>query len=106
MYKIWLLLLGLTGLTYKLASLKFALVLLLASIVKILWDMGVLKSIKFSRGFFQPCRIYYMEFKGNYKNIGNEIERFQAIRYKMNLNTLIYPLFGIFYDDPKKVDPN
>lgn len=70
-----------------------------------IWDIGLFKGIKFYKGMFKNSEIFYTEYIGEYYQINKEFVKLNLIIQKFNLNKKFYSTFGIYYDDPKKVDP-
>jgi hypothetical protein len=72
--------------------------------LKYIWDTGLFQGIKFYKGVFKNSEIFYTEYVGEYYQISKEFVKLNLIISKFNLNKQYYSTFGIYYDDPKKVD--
>lgn len=77
---------------------------LLFLIYKILSDLHVIGKAKFALLTLKKGKYYFKNYKGEYSKLGNEFNKFSSILEKFKLNnTYDINLFGIYYDDPKKV---
>lgn len=71
---------------------------------KFLWDCGLFTKIYFFKGNLNNCDIYYYEYTGEYQFLNKEFSKISTLMNKFKLNKL-FSSFGIYYDDPSKVDP-
>jgi hypothetical protein len=83
---------------------KVGLIGLVLIFLKIILDTGILKGIKFYKSIIKNSEIFYIEHVGEYNEIHKEMQKLDLIMKKFNLNEL-YSTFGIYYDDPDKVNP-
>jgi len=76
-------------------------------IYKILKDLHIIGEVKFALGTFKKSKIYFINFKGSYKNVNSHFINICSIltKFKLDDNYDIAP-FGIYYDNPKKVNEN
>lgn len=85
-------------------SLKVAILGLIALFLKWLYDMGIFTSITFFIGNFNKAQVFFTDYTGPYHDIGKKFEQVSGIISKFNLDETYTP-FGIYYDDPKVVEP-
>lgn len=101
--KFWFILIPFNILSYLLFSFKTGAVVFILSFLYSLWRIGLFRSIIFLRNNFEECLVYYYDYVGEYYNISKEFEKISILTQKYKLKHAIP--FGIYYDDPRKVDP-
>jgi hypothetical protein len=102
----WILLFILDLMIYWFHSFKMGAIFFVILFCKILWDIGFFKSVIFNARTLNRTEIYYKEFTGNYKNIGKEFEKLTLLITKFKLSKDIFSTFGLYYDNPKEVNPD
>jgi hypothetical protein len=103
--KSWIVLFILNLLVFTFFSFRMGSIVFILNFLYILWQIGLFTSIKFSRGNFNECELYFFEYVGEYHNVGKEFEKLSLIMKKLNASKSTFVPFGIYYDDPKRVDP-
>lgn len=94
----------LSFLVFYFYSVRAGLMSLSMVFLKFIYDLGLFSSIKFYRGNFSNSEIFYLEYQGEYKNIGSCIRKTCDIMTNLKLNDDDrYSAFGIYYDEPKRV---
>jgi len=73
---------------------------------KILADIGIFSSVKYSEFEFKDSYMWYKDYEGSYKKIYTAFMELQSVFKKLNLDQTKYFTFGIYHDDPKKCDPD
>jgi len=101
--KSWIVLFAIDLLLYYFVSFKFGSITFVLIFLKILWDIGLFSTIKFSSGEFKNCELYFLNYTGDYNKLGKEFNKLTKILTKFNLDRNVYNSFGIYYDDPKKM---
>ena len=101
--KSWIVLFALDLQVYYFVSFKFGSIAFVLIFLKILWDIGVFTPIKFSSGQLKNSELYFYDYTGEYNKLSKEFNKLTKILTKFNLDRNVYNLFGIYYDDPKKL---
>ncbi len=92
--------------TYHFVSFKAALMSATIIFLYFIYQLKLFQSIKFSLGYFPETELFYGEYLGEYKNIGNKFLELTQILMKFQINDANYSQVGIYYDNPEKVkDP-
>jgi hypothetical protein len=102
---IWILIGLIDLLSYLFISFHAGSIVFILCFLYILWEIGLFTGIKFTKGIFKECEIYYYEYVGEYFLIGKELEKLDLILKKFHSEKLGFIPFAIYYDDPEKVKP-
>jgi len=74
------------------------------TIYKVLNSIGLIRSINISKLSFTGGLIYYKEYTGSYKKIGQNFEELNKIIKKFKLSD--YYIIGIYYEKPNESNEN
>ena len=104
--KTWLILLGVT---IVLGYLKLPLGLcgLAMLIYKILCDLNYIVEIKFNLAAMKKGEVWCFDYVGVYADVSHHFRKMGTFfpKFKLGSNKEDYAPFGVFYDDPRLVDP-
>jgi hypothetical protein len=98
------LLLVINVLLFIFGSIKIGILGLSITFIYFTYRLGIFTQIKFYRGSFPKSEIYYLEYQGMYKNVGEEFMNICKIldRFKLRENEH-FSNIGIYYDNPSLI---
>src|SRR5689334_6341045 len=103
--KKWVLIFLITLLLFYFFPFKYSLIFLAYFLIKfVIYDLGIFRSINFTKIQFPASEIFYIEYIGDYYQIHAELEKIKLILKKFTLDEKIYSICGIYYDNLKKMD--
>jgi hypothetical protein len=102
----WLFLLAFDFLLLLFVSFKSSLIFFIFIGIVYTTQMGLFRNFSFTSKIFKNSEIYYVDYIGDYQQIYREFEKFKFLMRKFNLGRHTYSIFGIYYDDPNKVETN
>jgi hypothetical protein len=90
--------------TYHLYSFRAALVASSLIFLYFIYELKLFSSIKFSLGYFPESDVFYLDYQGEYKDIGPKFESLKLTMKKFKLlDDCNYFFFGIYYDNPQLI---
>ena len=75
---------------FLLVSFKAGIIGLSIIFLKFVYDLGLFSSIKFYRGNLPQSEIFYMEYQGMYRNIGDSFGKLSTILNKFKLKHTLF----------------
>ena len=83
---------------------KFLIVLtfVIAGIAAFLYYLGIFQKMEVSESSFGPYQVLYREHKGAYEKVGEVFREMMDYQEKVKINSEM--MFGIYYDDPEKIE--
>lgn len=82
-------------------------VVLIVLIVYAIWATAIFHKVKVEKTVFPETKIAYVTFVGDYSQAYKQTAIVEnVIKSKYNVDWSREPCFGVYYDDPRKVDRN
>jgi hypothetical protein len=90
--------------TYHFYSFRAALLTSSFLFLYFIYELKLFSSTKFSLGYFPESDVFYSDYQGEYKDIGQKFENLKLIMNKFKLSQdCNYFFFGIYYDNPQVI---
>jgi len=98
------LLLVINVLLFIFGSFKIGILGLSITFIYFTYRLGIFTQIKFYRGSFPKSEIFYLEYQGMYRNVGEKFMNISQIldKFKLSQNEH-FSYIGIYYDNPNAI---